>query len=84
MRLWRDGGVYKNQSLVVCIDEGDVWGRGKRFADCIAQETSRKIEHDLYEKASGHLRLAGCRSRYQLGYPFDMLDYRSLTCSRIL
>ena len=71
----------------MCIDEDDVLGRGKRFADCIAQATSRKTEYDWYEKALGHLRLAGCRSPqawYQLGYPSDMLDHRSLTYSRIL
>ena len=67
----------------MCIDEGDVLGRVKRFAECIAQETSRKTEHDWCEKVLGHLRLAGCRSLqacYRLGYPSDMLDYRSLTC----
>ncbi len=71
----------------MCIDEDDVLGLGKRFADCIAQETSRKTEHDWYEKALGHLWLAGCRSPqalHQLGYPCDMLDCRSLTYSRIL
>lgn len=71
----------------MCIDEDDVLGRGKRFADYIAQETSRKTVHDWYERALGHLWLAGCRSPqalYQLGYPSDMLDYRSLTYSRIL
>ena len=30
----------------MCIDEGDVLGQGKRFADYIAQETNRKTEHD--------------------------------------
>ena len=87
MRLSRDGGAYKNWSFVVCIDEDDVLGPGKRFADCIAQKTSRKTEHDWYEKVLGHLRLTGYRSpqaSYRLGYPSDMLDYRSLTYSRIL
>ena len=70
----------------MCIDEGDVLGRVKRFADYIAQETSRKTELDLCEKVLGHLRLVGCRKPqawHRLGYPSDMLDYRSLTYSRI-
>ena len=79
--------AYKNWSLFVYIDEDDVLGRVKRFADCIARETSRKTEHDWCEKVLEHLRLAGCRSLqawYRLGYPSDMLDYHSLTYSRIL
>ena len=67
----------------MCIDEGDVLGQVKRFADYIAQETSRKTGHDWCEKVLGHLLLAGCRSLlvwYRLGYPSDMLDYRSSTC----